>query len=181
MKKEVRYGIIGFGAFAERTIAPAIRESPNSKLVAIQKRSLAVAKEKGRTFNIPHAFDSVEALVKHPDVDAVFIVSANSQHAQDTLTAARAGKHVLVEKPMAMNVAETEQMIDACRRTNVRLMVGQMVRLSPLIVRMKELIESGLIGKVAFVKAEYMYDARLSLRRWMWNRKVAGGGATFDI
>jgi predicted dehydrogenase len=181
MKKEVRYGIIGFGAFAERTIAPAIRESPNSKLVAIQKRSLAAAKEKGRTFNIPHAFDSVEALVKHPDVDAVFIVSANSQHAQDTLTAARAGKHVLVEKPMAMNVAETEQMIDACRRTNVRLMVGQMVRLSPLIVRMKELIESGLIGKVAFVKAEYMYDARLSLRRWMWNRKVAGGGATFDI
>jgi predicted dehydrogenase len=114
-------------------------------------------------------------------VDAVIVASAVVRHAQDTVVAAHAGKHVLVEKPMAMNVAETEQMIDACRRANVRLMVGQMVRLSPLIVRMKELIESGLIGKVAFVKAEYLYDARLSLRRWMWKREVAGGGATFDI
>ena len=83
MKKKVRYGIIGFGAFAERTIALAIRESPNSMLVAIQKRSLAAAKEKARTFNIPHAFDWVEPLVKHPDVDAVFIVLANSLHASE--------------------------------------------------------------------------------------------------
>jgi 1,5-anhydro-D-fructose reductase (1,5-anhydro-D-mannitol-forming) len=82
---------------------------------------------------------------------------------------------------MAMNAAEAEQMIDICQSKNVKLMVGQMVRFSPLITRMKELIRSGIIGKVEFVKAEYMYDARLSLRRWMWDRKVAGGGAAFDI
>ena len=181
MTRKIRYGILGFGNFAERTIAPAIQASPNSELVAIQKRSLSAAEEKARAFHVPLAFDSAEKLVHHPDIDAVFAVSAVVQHAQDTIIAALAGKHVLVEKPMAMNAAEAERMIEVCRCKNVKLMVGHMVRLSPLIARMKELIRYGIIGKVEFVKAEYMYDARLSLRRWMWNKKIAGGGAAFDI
>jgi len=181
MTRKVRYGILGFGNFAERTIAPAIQASPNSELVALQKRSLTVAVEKAHAFQVPLAFDSAGTLANHPDIDAVFVASAVVQHAQDTITAALAGKHVLVEKPMAMNAAEAEQMIEVCRSRNVKLMVGQMVRLSPLIVRIKELIRSGIIGKVEFVKAEYMYDARLSLRRWMWDKKIAGGGAAFDI
>ena len=181
MAEKIRYGIIGFGAFAERTIAQAIRESSNSELVAIQKRSLTAAKEKAQALHIPFAFDSAEALVKHPDVDAVFIVSANSLHAPATITAANSGRHVLVEKPMAMNTGEAKQMIEVCRSKDVKLMVGHMVRLSPLLLRMKELIRSGIIGNVEFVKAEYMYDARLSLRRWLWDKKIAGGGAAFDI
>jgi 1,5-anhydro-D-fructose reductase (1,5-anhydro-D-mannitol-forming) len=181
MAQKVRYGIIGFGAFAERSIAPAIQSSPNSELVAIQKRSLTAAEEKARLLKIPLAFDSPERLANHPDIDAVFVVSAVVQHAQDTLTAAHAGKHVLVEKPMAMNTSEVQKMIEVCRDRNVKLMVGQMVRLSPLIVRMKELIRSGAIGKVTFVKTEYLYDARLSQRQWLQDKKTAGGGATFDI
>lgn len=181
MTKKIRYGIIGFGAFAERTIAQAIQTSPNSELIAIQKRSLAAAQEKARTLNISLAFDSAEKLVKHPDVDAVFIVSAVVQHVKDTISAAQAGKHVLVEKPMAMNVTETKNMIAACRQANVKLMVGQMVRFSPLIIWMKELIKIGIIGKVTCVKTEYLYDARLSQRRWLQDRKTAGGGPTFDI
>jgi predicted dehydrogenase len=181
MKKAVRYGIIGFGTFAERTIAPAIRESPNSELVAIQKRSLAAAREKARIFKASLAFDSAEALVRHPDVDAVFIVSANSQHAPETLTAAQAGKHVLVEKPMAMNAAEAETMIEVCKKNNVKFMVAHMVRLSPLVIRMKELIQSGLIGKLTFIKSEFIYDGRLSHRPWLVDRNIAGGGPIFDI
>jgi len=179
--KKIRYGIIGYGVFAERTIAPAIIESPNSELVAIQKRSLAAAKEKAKALDIPHAFDSIEALVKHPDVDAVFIVSANSQHGPETLAAARAGKHVLVEKPMAMNVAEAEIMIKECKKNKVKLMVGHMVRLSPLVIRMKELIQSGIIGRIIFIKSEFIYDGRLSHRRWLVDPNVAGGGPVFDI
>ena len=181
MAKKIRYGIIGFGAFAERTIAPAIRESSNSELVAIQKRSLPAAKEKAQAFHIPFAFDSAEALVKHPDVDAVFIVSANSLHAPATITAARSGKHVLVEKPMAMNTGEAKQMIEVCRNKNVKLMVGHMVRLSPFVLRIKELIQSGLIGRVTFIKSEFIYDGRLSHRNWLVDRKIAGGGPVFDI
>jgi predicted dehydrogenase len=114
-------------------------------------------------------------------VDAVFIVSAVVQHVGDVLAAAHAGKHILVEKPMAMNAAEAKQMISACHQNHVNLMVGHMVRFSPLIGRMKELINSGVIGKVAFVRAEYMYDARFSQRRWLQEKKIAGGGSTFDI
>jgi predicted dehydrogenase len=181
MARKIRYGIIGFGAFAERTIAPAIRESPNSELVAIQKRSLVAAKEKAQTHHIPHAFDSVEALVQHSEVDAVFIVSANAQHAPATIISARCGKHVLVEKPMAMNAAEAETMIQTCMKNNVKLMIGHMVRLSPLVVRMKELIHSGLIGNITFVKSEFIYNGRLSHRNWLVDRNIAGGGPIFDI
>ena len=181
MARKVRYGIIGFGAFAERTIAPAIQASSNSELVALQKRSLIAAKEKAQIFHIPHAFDSVEALVRHPDVDAVFIVSANSQHAPATITAAQCGKHILVEKPMAINSTEVEAMIEICKKNNVKLMVGHMVRFSPLVLRMKELIQSGLIGRVTFIKSEFIYDGRISHRHWLVDRNIAGGGPIFDI
>ena len=179
--KKVRYGIIGFGNFAERAIAPAIRESPNSELVAIQKRSLEAATLKAAQYGIPHPFDSVEKLVAHADVDAVFIVSANSEHYRETVAAAKAGKHVLVEKPMAMNVRECEQMISTCQKAGVRLMVGHMVRLSPIIVRMKEIVRSGQIGAVSAIKTEFVYNARISQRSWVYDQKIAGGGSLFDI
>jgi len=179
--KKIRYGIIGFGNFAERTIAPAMRKSVNSELVAIQKRSLEAATAKAAQYGITHAFDSVEKLSAHSDVDAVFIVSANSEHCRETLAAAKAGKHVLVEKPMAMNVRECEQMISACQKAGVRLMVGHMVRLSPVIVRMKEIVRSGQIGTVSAVKTEFVYNARISQRSWVYDQKIAGGGPLFDI
>jgi predicted dehydrogenase len=181
MAKKIRYGIIGFGLFAERTIAPAIKASPNSELVAIQKRSLAAANEKAGLFNVPLAFDSAEALVKHRDVDAIFIVSANSGHAPATIAAAEAGKHVLVEKPMAVNVKEAESMIKSCKENNVKLMVAHMVRFSPLVTRIKELVSLGLIGKITFIRSEFIYDGRLSHRPWLIDRKIAGGGPLFDI
>jgi predicted dehydrogenase len=181
MARKIRYGITGFGAFAERTILPAFLASQNSELVAIQKRSLKAAQEKARAFSIPLAFDSAEKLAAHPDVDAVFIVSANSLHAPETMAAARAGKHVLTEKPMALNVTEVEAMIDICKRNNVKLMVGHMIRFSPLVLRMKELIKSGVIGRVTFIRSEFIYDGRLSHRPWLIDPKIAGGGPIFDI
>jgi 1,5-anhydro-D-fructose reductase (1,5-anhydro-D-mannitol-forming) len=181
MAKKIRYGIIGFGAFAERAIAPAIRRSTNSELVAIQKRSLRLAKEKAAVNNIPLAFDSAEDLVHHKDVDAVFIASVNSHHCPETVIAARAGKHVLVEKPMATNAAEAKKMIEACRKNGVKLMVAHMVRFSPLVIRMRQLIDSGSIGAVTYARTEYVYDGRTSKRRWLHDRRSAGGGPLFDI
>lgn len=180
-QNRVRYGIVGFGGFAERAIMPAIRASANSELVAIQKRSLSAAKLKADEHHIPLAFNSVEELVHHGDIDAVFITSANSQHCPETLVAAKARKHILVEKPMALNASEAKKMIDACKKQRVRLMVGHMVRLSPLTLRIKELIRSGSIGKVTFVKTEYMYDGRTSRRGWLQDIRIAGGGPLFDI
>jgi predicted dehydrogenase len=180
-QRTVRYGIIGFGRFAEKAIAPAIRRARNSEVVALQKRSAEEARKKADECSIPLAFGSVEDLVRHPDIDAVFIVSANSAHCPETLVAARAGKHVLVEKPMALNAREAELMMSVCAENGVKLMVGHMVRLSPLIRRTRELIAAGRIGTVKAAKAEFMYDARLSHRKWLIDRAVAGGGPVFDV
>jgi len=180
-KKKIRYGIIGFGGFAERAIAPAIRASTNSELVAIQKRSIADSREKAALLSVPLAFGSAEDLAAHPDVDAVFIASANVAHYGETVSAATAGKHTLVEKPMAMNAREASAMIEVCKKFNVKLMVGHMIRFSPLTARMREIVRSGLIGRVVFATTQFFYDARLTRRNWLVDRTIAGGGPIFDI
>ncbi len=179
--RKIRYGILGFGLFAERAIAPAIRASSNSELVAIQKRSSASAEAKAKEIGIPFAFDSVDKLVAHNEVDAVYIVSANAFHAPSTIAAARAKKHVLVEKPMALNAAEARKMIAACKKNNVKLMVGHMLRLSPLVRRMRDIVQSGMLGDITAARADFVYDGRLSHRSWLFERKLAGGGPVYDI
>lgn len=179
--KKIRYGIIGFGAFAERVIMPAIRSSKNSELVAIQKRSLDMAKWKAQEHNVTFYFDSVEALAQSSEVDAVFIVSANSQHHKETLISAKEKKHVLVEKPMAINLLQANEMLIACENAGVRFMVGHMLRFSPLINRMKEIIESGILGEITFAQSHFIYDVTMSQRKWVLNKEAAGGGPLFDI
>lgn len=179
--KKIRYGIIGFGAFAERAILPAIRSAENSEITAIQKRSIEAARGKAAEHSVPFYFDTVEALVSSKEVDAVFIVSANSQHHPETLAAAKAGKHVLVEKPMAVSYQQGVEMADACRRAGVKFMVGHMLRFSPLNQRLKEIVQSGMIGEVSYARSHFVYDAQQSSRRWMLDKDVAGGGPLFDV
>lgn len=178
---KIRYGIIGYGLFAERTIAPALQASSNSILVAMQKRSLEAAREKASALSLPFAFNTAQALASCPEVDAVFIASANSAHHDEVIAAAREGKHVLVEKPIAMNTPEAERMVTECERNQVKLMVGQVVRFSPLVNHIRELVKSGALGKIVSARADYFYDARLSRRAWLLDRAVAGGGPIFDV
>ncbi len=179
--KKIRYGIIGFGAFAERAILPAIRAAGNSEVTAIQKRSVEAAKQKAEQHSIPFYFDTVEALVSSAEVDAVFIVSANSEHHRETLIAAKAGKHVLVEKPMAVSLLQAREMTEACRAAGVKFMVGHMLRFSPLNQRLKEIVQSGMIGKVSYARAHFVYDVSLSNRSWVLNKQTAGAGPLFDV
>lgn len=177
----LRFGIIGFGAFAERAILPALQQCPVATPVALQKRSRTEAEEKAKAHGIPHACTTAEELCALPDVEAVFIVSANSAHCPETVAAARAGKHVLVEKPMACTVPEAETMIAACADHHVQLMVGHMIRLSPMVQRMREIVKSGVLGQIVFARADFVYDGRLSKRTWLLDRGVAGGGPVFDV
>lgn len=177
----LRFGIIGFGSFAERAILPALTACPVAVPVAIQKRSRTEAEAKAREHGIPHACASAAELAALPDVDAVFIVSANATHCAETVAAARAGKHVIVEKPMACTVREAETMIAACAENGVRLMVAHMIRYSPMVRRMREIVGSGALGSIVFARADFVYDGRLSRRGWLLDRAVAGGGPVFDV
>ena len=177
----VRFGILGFGSFAERAILPAMQQCPVAVPVALQKRSRADAEAKAREHGIPHACSTAEELCALADVDAVFIVSANGAHCAETIAAARAGKHVLVEKPMACSVQEAEAMIAACAEHKVHLMVAHMIRFSPMVQRMREIVMSGALGHIVFARADFVYDGRLSKRAWLLDRPVAGGGPVFDV
>jgi predicted dehydrogenase len=181
MNHPVRFGIAGYGNFAARAIGPAIKNVARARLVAVQNRSAERARANAAAAGVPHGFTSVEDMVRHPDVDAIFIVSANAAHCRETIAAAEAGKHVIVEKPMAMTTAEAESMVAACRLNGVRLMVGHMIRLSPLAIRIREVLRSGVIGSVRSARAEFIYDARLSQRSWLYDRRLAGGGPVFDV
>jgi 1,5-anhydro-D-fructose reductase (1,5-anhydro-D-mannitol-forming) len=181
MNRRLRFGIAGYGNFAARAIAPAIRNVGSAELVAVQNRSADRARANAAAAGVPHGFATVGEMVRHRDVDAIFIVSANSTHCPETIAAAEAGKHVIVEKPMALTTAEAELMVEACRRNGVRLMVGHMIRFSPLAIRIREVVRSGLIGQVRSARAEFVYAARLSQRSWLYDRRLAGGGPVFDV
>ena len=178
---KIRFGIIGFGAFAERAILPAIRAAEHAVVTMIQKRSMDAARAKAEEHSVPFYCDSVEALVSHPEVDAVFIVSSNDQHHPATLLAAAHGKHVLVEKPMAVSLKQAQEMAEACRTAGVKLMVAHMLRFSPLIRRMKEIVQSGMIGRVTYARSHFFYNANYSQRKWLWDPVTAGAGPLFDI
>jgi 1,5-anhydro-D-fructose reductase (1,5-anhydro-D-mannitol-forming) len=130
---------------------------------------------------IPLVFSSVKDLVNSPEVDVVYVASSNNRHRDDTLAAAEAGKHVLLEKPMALDAGEAEEMIRVCTERNVKLMVAHMLRMSPLVRRMREIVASGILGTIRHARAEFIYDSRLSTRKWLFDRAVAGGGPVYDV
>lgn len=179
--KKVRYGIIGFGHFGEHRIAPSLEASANSTLVAIQKRSATEARRRADQLGIKEAYGRVEDLVASQDIDAVYIASANANHCPETVLAARAGKHVIVEKPMAMNAVEAIEMIEVCRANGVKLSVAHMTRYSPLLIRMRDLVRSRVLGRIVAARADFTFDARFSPRTWILDPALAGAGPVFDI
>jgi len=178
---KIRYGIIGCGLFAEKAIIPAIKRSANAELVALQKRSEEAARAMAAKHDVPLAFTTPSQLVAHNEIDAVFIASANGVHLAETVAAAEAGKHVMVEKPMAVTAREAEQMVSVCEREKVKLSVAHMIRMSPHARRMREVVRSGMLGPITYARADFIYDARLSHRDWLLDRRMAGGGPVFDV
>ena len=133
----------------------------------------------GRRAGIPTGHGSYEALLADPDVDAVYIPLPNHLHAEWTIAAARAGKHVLCEKPLALTAADAERMVEACAAEGVQLMEAFMYRLHPSWVAVRELVASGRIGRLVAVDSWFSYfnDDPANIR----NQRDAGGGALFDI
>ena len=177
----LKLGILGFGRFAEEAILPAIRRSDRLELVAIQKRSADAARAKARQHGIPFAYDSEEALLENPEVEAVFIASSNNQHLPQTKLAARYGKPVLCEKPMALTVREAEEMVAVCKEKGVSLMIAHMLRFSESVRQVKKMVSSGELGTVRFVRSDFSIDATTSPRTWLADPIVAGGGPVMDI
>ena len=128
IKNKINFGIIGFGRYAENRLIPAFLKSKHCNLQAISKRKQAAAKEAAATYNIPNYYSDLTKMVIDPDLDVVIICSPPKYHFEHTILSANAGKHVLVEKPIALNTAEVTEMIRICYENNVLMMSGFVMR-----------------------------------------------------
>ena len=122
--KTIRWGIIGCGNVTEVKSGPGFQKATNSELVAVMRRDGALAEDYARRHGVPKWYDDGQALIDDPNVDAVYIATPPNAHLEYTLMAAKAGKPVYVEKPMALNFAECQAMIDACAAAHVPLWVA---------------------------------------------------------
>src|SRR4051794_4228513 len=175
----LRWGILSTANIARTKVVPGMRRAARCEVVAVGSRDGEQARAFAGALGIARAHDSYEALLADADVDAVYIPLPNHLHREWTIAAARAGKHVLCEKPLALTAADAEEMVAACEHEGVRLMEAFMYRLHPSWQAIRQLIASGRIGRLQTVQSWFSYynDDPKNIR----NIAEAGGGALFDI
>ena len=180
----LRWGLIGSGDIVRKRIAPALRDLDASELVGVCRGRADLAEAFAKEFGARKWYPDVATLLADPQIDAVYIATPVDLHAEHTIAAAKAGKHVLCEKPMAMNVKECDAMIDACRANGVALGIAYYRHMYPAIAGIKRIIASGEIGTVAITQInafEYFDPAPDHPRHWFTVKKRAGGGPMFDF
>ncbi|WP_299756591.1 Gfo/Idh/MocA family oxidoreductase [uncultured Pontibacter sp.] len=183
--QKVRWGIIGCGDVTEVKSGPAFSKVANSELVAVMRRDGAKARDYAERHGVPKWYDDAEKLIQNPEVDAVYIATPPDSHAAYTLMVAAAGKPVYVEKPMALNYAQCQEMIAACSQANVPLFVAFYRRSQPSFNKVKELLESKAIGEIRFVNIRLYQplqpDQYKNELPWRVLPEVSGGGLFHDL
>jgi predicted dehydrogenase len=183
-ERKLRWGLIGCGDIARKRVAPALRDHPKCELVAISRARFDQAESFAKEFSARRWYDKWEGLITDDEVEAVYIATPVYLHAPQAIAAARAGKHVLCEKPMAMAVSECDEMIAAAAKNNVRLGVAYYRHFYPVVERICEILKSGLIGTpiIAQINAfEWFAPEPSHPRRWLLDKELSGGGPMFDF
>jgi len=173
-----RWGLLGT-ARINRMVIPPLRVSHGNRLLAIASRDTARATAYAREWGIERAHGSYEALLADPEIDAVYVPLPNHLHAQWTIEAARAGKHVLCEKPLALSVAEVDAMTSAAREAGVAVAEAFMYRHHPQTLKVRELVQAGAIGRVRFLRGTFSFP--LSRPNDVRLRPEWGGGCLWDV
>ncbi|MBW4028125.1 MAG: Gfo/Idh/MocA family oxidoreductase [Acidobacteria bacterium] len=179
--KTIRYGIIGFGHHAIKRMVPGFLGAERSQLAALYRRNPAKAAANAKDYSIPRVFNTAEELCASPEIDAVFIASPDSLHLADVLTAARHGKHVLCEKPLAMNAQEVEEMLAAAQSAGIRFGVAQNMRYYRSLDLVAKQLADGIVGKPVMAHAQFCYEAEASPRTWIYDPTLACGGPIGDV
>jgi len=180
----IKWGLIGCGDIARKRVAPALRDAPMCELIAVSRARAELAESFARDFGARRWHSDWRELVADEEIDAVYVATPVHLHSEQTIAAAEAGKHVLCEKPMAMDVAECDRMIAACRSNGVKLGIAYYRHFYPVVHRVKELIDSGELGVpiIAQVNAFEWFDPEPSHpRAWLIKTEFSGGGPMFDF
>ncbi|NJK98253.1 MAG: Gfo/Idh/MocA family oxidoreductase [Bacteroidales bacterium] len=174
MKKTIKWGILGTGNIAHK-FAEGLRNVNYAEIFAVGSRNLNTALEFGSHYNISRAYGSYEGLSKDQDVDVIYIATPHNLHFSNTMMCLNNGKHVLCEKPFAVNGFEVRQMIQKAREKNLFLMEAMWSRFIPHIIKAKELINAGTIGEIKLLKADFGINFPFDETHRVYNRELIGG------
>ena len=179
----LRVAIMGLGSYGTR-VAEAMKDCKRARLVGVISGTPSKVKTWQSKYNIPekncYNYENFDNIKTNNDIDAVYIITPNGLHKEQAIRVARAGKHVISEKPMALNAAEGKEMVDACRKANVKLLVGYRMHLEANTLEIVRMRNEGAFGKVLFFQG--LSGFRIGdPNQWRLNKKLAGGGAMMDI
>jgi predicted dehydrogenase len=182
--RKLGYAIVGLGSYGLGIIIPQFKNCKNSRLVALVSGDAAKAKRVAQEYGVPeknlYNYQNYDDIRNNPDIDIVYICLPVAMHAEYTIRAAKAGKHVLCEKPMAVSSAECEAMIAACRQAGKKLMIGYRCHFEPYNLEARRIARAGEIGKLRYFRSEHGFNFR-DPNAWRLKKALAGGGSMMDI
>ena len=173
--------LVGLGGYSSGQLGPALQETKYCKLTGIVTGTPAKEKQWMDQYGIPkenvYNYENYDNIADNDDIDIIYVVLPNSMHAEYTIRAAQAGKHVICEKPMAMNSMECQEMIDACHDAGVKLSIGYRLHFEPYNKRVMEIGQEQLFGKVNYIACGAGYRMGDDLDQWRLQKDLAGTGA----
>lgn len=182
-EKALRVAIMGLGSYGTR-VAEAMKECKRAKLVGVISGTPSKITDWRQKYNIPekncYNYENFDAIKNNPDIDAVYVITPNALHKEQVIRVAKAGKHVICEKPMAINAKEGQEMVDACKANNVKLLVGYRMHFEPHTLEIIRMRNAGEFGKVLFFQGLSGFTIG-DPTQWRLNKALAGGGAMMDI
>jgi len=180
--RKIGYAVIGLGQIAAHFLPGALLTT-NSRITALVSGHPEKAARIAAQYDVPstsiYNYENFDNIAHNPAVDAVYVALPNSMHAEYTIRAAKAGKHVMCEKPMATSVADSEAMIAACKAANVKLMIAYRCHYEPTNLRAIQIIRDGSLGKVQAIESSFGFN--ISPQQWRLSKKLAGGGPLYDV
>ena len=180
--KKIGYAVIGLGLIADHFMR-GVLDTTNSRITGLvsghRDKADRIAAQYGVPANSIYSYENFDQIAHNPAVDAVYVALPNSMHAEYTIRAAKAGKHVLCEKPMCTNVAEAGAMIAACKAANVKLMIAYRCHYEPTNLRAVKLIRDGALGQVQAIESTFGFN--IAPGQWRLSKNLAGGGPLFDV
>jgi len=183
-ERKLGFALVGLGSLSTNQIAPALQKTKHCRLAGIVTGTPAKAEKWKAQYGIPdrsiYNYDTMQRMADNPDIDVVYVVTPNALHARDTIKAARAGKHVLCEKPMEVSTEKCQQMIDEVKKAKRQLAIGYRCRFEPHHLEMLRIAQEKELGDVRLIESAFGFSIG-DPTQWRLNHALAGGGPLMDV
>ncbi len=183
--RKLGVALVGLGSYSEYQLGPALLDTAYCQLAGIVTGTPSKEKRWAQKYGLSeeniYNYENFDDIAQNKNIDIVYVVLPNSMHADFSIRAAKAGKHVICEKPMAMNVQECDAIINACKENNVKLSVGYRLHSEPFTKEIKRMVKEKTFGEVKYVSADASYYSNRYPNQWRLNSALSGGGALMNM